>query len=55
MDTLALFLETGCFLEIATPTAAHSVVPPNELILFIDHVHCPFLVNYSDHVRAVDG
>ncbi|TFY75811.1 hypothetical protein EWM64_g8201 [Hericium alpestre] len=37
MDTLALFLETDCFLEIATPTALHMVVPPGENILFVDH------------------
>lgn len=37
MDTLRLFLETDCFLEIATPTAVHLVVPPKEPILFVDH------------------
>ena len=38
MDTLGLFLETNCFLEIATPTALHLTVPPREPILFVDHV-----------------
>jgi hypothetical protein len=38
METLGLFLETDCFLEIATPTAVHLTVPPNEPILFVDHV-----------------
>ncbi|KAH7927621.1 hypothetical protein BV22DRAFT_1006523 [Leucogyrophana mollusca] len=37
MDVLGLFLETECFLEIATPTALHLVVPPEESILFVDH------------------
>jgi len=37
MDTLGLFLETDCFLEIATPTTVHLVVPPQEPILFVDH------------------
>ncbi|KZT73822.1 hypothetical protein DAEQUDRAFT_742906 [Daedalea quercina L-15889] len=37
MDTLALFLETDCFLEIATPTTVHLVAPPDEPILFVDH------------------
>ena len=37
---LGLFLETDCFLEIATPTAVHLVVPPDEPILYVDHV-CP--------------
>lgn len=45
MDTLGLFLETQCFLEIATPTTLHLVVPQDEPILFVDHVR-PF-VNYS--------
>jgi len=37
MDTLALFLETDCFLEIATPTVVHLVAPPDEPILYVDH------------------
>ncbi|KAH7913341.1 hypothetical protein BJ138DRAFT_1146234 [Hygrophoropsis aurantiaca] len=37
MDTLGLFLETECFLEIATPTALHLVVPPDDHILYVDH------------------
>ncbi|KAF8558316.1 hypothetical protein OG21DRAFT_1405230 [Imleria badia] len=37
MDVLALFLETDCFLEIATPTTVHLVVPPGEPIQFVDH------------------
>ncbi|CCM01884.1 uncharacterized protein FIBRA_03955 [Fibroporia radiculosa] len=37
LDTLALFLATDCFLEIATPTVVHLVVPPDEPILFVDH------------------
>jgi hypothetical protein len=38
MDVLALFLDTDCFLEIATPTTVHLVVPPGEPIQFVDHV-----------------
>ncbi|KAF8440820.1 hypothetical protein L210DRAFT_3399850 [Boletus edulis BED1] len=37
MDVLALFLETDCFLEIATPTTVHLVSPPGEPIQFVDH------------------
>lgn len=37
-DTLAIFLETSCFLEIATPTTLHLVAPREEPILFVDHV-----------------
>jgi hypothetical protein len=38
MGILALFLETNCFLEIATPTALHLVLPPDEQALFVEHV-----------------
>jgi hypothetical protein len=38
MEVLALFLETECFMEIATPTAVHLVLPHQEQILFVDHV-----------------
>jgi hypothetical protein len=38
MEVLALFLETDCFMEIATPTAVHLVLPREEQILFVDHV-----------------
>ena len=38
MSTLALFLQTNCFLEIAAPTALHLALPPDEEILFVDHV-----------------
>lgn len=38
LSTLGLFLETDCFLEIATPTTVHLVVPSGEPILFVDHV-----------------
>jgi hypothetical protein len=37
-ETLAIFLETTCFLEIATPTTVHLVAPLTEPILFVDHV-----------------
>jgi len=36
-DTLGIFLETSCFLEIATPTTLHLVAPRHEPILFVDH------------------
>ncbi|KAF7356315.1 hypothetical protein MVEN_00963800 [Mycena venus] len=36
-ETLAIFLETTCFLEIATPTTLHLVNPRHEPILFVDH------------------
>ncbi|KAJ7366994.1 hypothetical protein DFH08DRAFT_182598 [Mycena albidolilacea] len=36
-QTLALFLETTCFLEIAAPTTLHLVAPPKEPIQFVDH------------------
>ena len=38
MSTLALFLQTNCFLEIAAPTTLHLALPPDEEILFVDHV-----------------
>jgi hypothetical protein len=38
MSTLGLFLQTDCFLEIAAPTALHLALPPDEEILFVDHV-----------------
>ena len=38
MEILGLFLETNCFLEIATPTTVHLVLPPDEPILYVDHV-----------------
>ncbi|TCD62315.1 hypothetical protein EIP91_007082 [Steccherinum ochraceum] len=37
LDTLGLFLETTCFLEIATPTVVHLVRPLEEPIQFVDH------------------
>jgi hypothetical protein len=46
MDVLGLFLDTDCFLEIATPTALHLVSPPGEPILYVDHVR-PFLLFVS--------
>ncbi|KAF7356317.1 hypothetical protein MVEN_00964000 [Mycena venus] len=36
-DTLAIFLETTCFLEIGAPTTLHLVNPRHEPILFVDH------------------
>lgn len=38
MHVLGIFLETDCFLEIATPTALHLVVPAADEIQFLDHV-----------------
>ena len=38
MSTLALFLQTDCFLEIAAPTALHLALPRDEDILYVDHV-----------------
>lgn len=38
VDVLRTFLNTSCFLEIAVPTTVHLVVPPEEDILFVDHV-----------------
>lgn len=38
MAVLGSFLETQCFLEIATPTALHLVSPPGDPILYVDHV-----------------
>jgi len=43
MSTLALFLQTNCFLEIAAPTALHLASPLDEEILFVDHV-CTLLL-----------
>ena len=43
MEVLGLFLETECFLEIATPTALHLVSPPGEPILYVDHVRSVLL------------
>lgn len=42
MHVLGLFLETECFLEIATPTALHLVSSPSEPILYVDHVSMLF-------------
>lgn len=42
MEVLGFFLETNCFLEIATPTALHLVVPQDDFIQFVDHVSCHF-------------
>ena len=47
MSTLALFLETNCFLEIAAPTALHLALPPGEEILFVDHVRARRQANIS--------
>lgn len=47
MDILGMFLETDCFLEIAVPTAVHLVLPPDEPILYVDHVSISF--NHPDH------
>jgi hypothetical protein len=38
MKVLALFLDTNCFFEIATPTTMHLILPPRERILYVDHV-----------------
>jgi len=38
MSVLGLFLQTDCFLEIAAPTALHLALPPDEEILYVDHV-----------------
>jgi len=38
MSVLGLFLRTDCFLEIAAPTALHLALPPDEEILYVDHV-----------------
>ncbi|KAI0036553.1 hypothetical protein K488DRAFT_40997, partial [Vararia minispora EC-137] len=51
MDTLGLFLETNCFLEIALPTAIHLVVPWNEDILYVDHHWIWFPPFNADFVR----
>lgn len=57
MDVLALFLETDCFLEIATPTTVHLVVPPGEPIQFVDHVRdlSPSLVLSESLLSLVDN
>lgn len=47
MSVLALFLQTDCFLEIAAPTALHLALPPNEEILYVDHVSEPTLFSLS--------
>ncbi|KAJ7029402.1 hypothetical protein C8F04DRAFT_1187800 [Mycena alexandri] len=36
-ETLGMFLETTCFLGIATPTSLHLVAPRDEPILFLGH------------------
>ena len=38
LETLGLFLETDCFLEISVPTAVHLVLEEGEKIQFVDHV-----------------
>lgn len=47
MSTLALFLQTNCFLEIAAPTTLHLVLPPGEEILYVDHVRARRQANFS--------
>ena len=42
MWILGMFLETDCFLEIAVPTTVHLVLPPDEPILYVDHVSISF-------------
>ncbi|EUC64301.1 glycosyltransferase family 2 protein [Rhizoctonia solani AG-3 Rhs1AP] len=37
LETLDLFLDTDCFLEIAVPTAVHLIRHPSQKISFIDH------------------
>ena len=37
-ETLGLFLETNCFLEIALPTVLHLIINPNDHMQFVDHV-----------------
>jgi hypothetical protein len=41
LETLDLFLDTDCFLEIAVPTAVHLVRPSSQKISFVDHVSLP--------------
>lgn len=53
METLGTFLETLCFLEIATPTAVHLVLPPDEHIQFVDHVRCPLSTYHSALHRLI--
>jgi len=36
-ETLGLFLETNCFLEIALPTVLHLIIHPNDHMQFVDH------------------
>ena len=49
LKTLGTFLETLCFLEIATPTAVHLVLPPGEPIQFVDHVR-PSTLNFQPSI-----
>ena len=51
MSTLALFLQTNCFLEIAAPTTLHLALPRDEDILYVDHVR-PYLSSLFFFVRV---
>ena len=41
-ETLGLFLETNCFLEIALPTVVHLILHPKDRIQFVNHVRVNF-------------
>lgn len=46
LEVFAAFLNTSCFLEIAVPTAVHLIVPPEEDILFVDHVSTSVCIQF---------
>ena len=52
LEVLGYFLETDCFLEIATPTALHLVSPPDAPILYVDHVRVLYAVYHSQDART---
>ncbi|KAI6114180.1 hypothetical protein F5141DRAFT_1213305 [Pisolithus sp. B1] len=55
MEVLGLFLETNCFLEIATPTTLHLAVPPGEPIQFVDHVMVDISASIQCILRAAEN
>lgn len=51
VEILGLFLETNCFLEIATPTTVHLVLAPGDRIQFVDHV-CALPLSFIPQLNA---
>ena len=55
LETLDLFLDTDCFLEIAVPTAVHLIRHPSQKISFIDHVRLHKPIFWSSMLTFVSS